>query len=87
MSTLTITLDDNEARLLERAARSEHQPVETWAKHRLRRAAGELLQISSELNAAAATSPDWLAMFGAWSGDDSIALPVRSPARVIPSLD
>lgn len=87
MSTLTITLDDSEALLLERAARSEHQPVEAWAKHRLRRAAGEALQTTEEAHVTGATSPDWLAMFGAWSDDDSIVLPIRGPARPISSLD
>ena len=41
MSTLTITLEDSEARLLELAARKEHQPVEAWARVRLRRAASD----------------------------------------------
>ncbi len=87
MSTLTITLEDSEARLLELAARKEHQPVEAWARVRLRRAAGDLLQNGEEPAARFAPSPEWLALFGAWSGDDSITLPARSPVREIPSLD
>ena len=83
MSTLTITLEDSDARLLEMAARKEHQPVETWARVRLRRAAGDLLQNGEAEAARTASSPGWLALFGAWSGDGSIALPTRGPVRAV----
>lgn len=47
MSTLTIDLDQDSARLVEEAARAANQPVDEWARASICQAAARMVKASS----------------------------------------
>lgn len=85
MSTLTITLDDHAARLVEDAARAESKPIEDWLAEHVRLEAARSVAFSRlEADARAhGYPPGWSALFGSLAVDATFAAPPRGPSRPV----
>lgn len=80
MTTLTISLEDELARLVEESARREHKSISEWVGERIKPAtdrAAALAALEAQ-SLANGYPPNWLSLYGSLAGDESFVAPERA---------
>jgi hypothetical protein len=89
MSSITLELDDEAAKLVEMAAHAENKAVSIWLREHIRREATRALRLAAmEVEARDnGYPPGWLDLFGSLADDPAFDAPLRTPTRCIEALE